>query len=57
MPIDEEFELRCLEFKMNCNDGDGDGMACHSLGKHTCRHAATHPVTPCLRSQASGTRL
>lgn len=31
--INAEFELRHLEFKMNCNDGDGDGMACHSLGE------------------------
>jgi TPR repeat protein len=31
--LTEEFELRSVEFKINCDDGDGDALACHSLGE------------------------
>ena len=31
--LTEEFELRSVEFKINCDDGNGDALACHSLGE------------------------
>ena len=31
--LTEEFELRSVEFKQNCDDGNGDALACHSLGE------------------------
>ena len=29
----EDFEKRSLEFRLNCDDGNGDASACHSLGE------------------------
>ena len=31
--LDEEFEMRAIEFRINCNDGEGNPGACHSLGE------------------------
>ena len=29
----EDFEKRSFEFRSNCDDGEGDASACHSLGE------------------------
>ena len=29
----DDFEKRSLEFRINCDDGNGDESACHSLGE------------------------
>jgi TPR repeat protein len=34
MALDEEFELRAIEFRSNCDDGNGNSGACHSLGEY-----------------------
>jgi TPR repeat protein len=32
--LNEEFELRAIEFRTNCDDGEGNPGACHSLGEY-----------------------